>query len=492
MRILFCLIALWACPLNAQPLAEHSSIRPFLDQQTVLVGWLDLEDLNLQSLVDFSSEVSGPNFEADGLAQAKALQEALVNMGAKRVYWLADMTALTSNSFQIVVPTENPQSLELLLSSLAHGSKYKFEKTDSVVLGGDARGLARLREKNGEPAASLLNAMQSCQGKHGLAFATRAAALNSAVAVIKEVVRDNDAQGVAKLADAISQIRWVAVSGSLPPDEMKLEANTESSDAASALKAVLTERFAKASKKDAMLLKLQAENDSVLLKSNSRSESIDILNAVQNLGRGQTGASARALKLVALAIHNYASAYPHFPPQSLVAEDGKRLLSWRVLILPFLEYGELYRKFRLDEPWDSPHNLELAKTIPAPYSQTQRDLKSTSGEPLKTRIVAPMTSQTVFGQPGKPIWFSAILDGTSNTIWFLETAPENAVIWTKPEDLVVDTNDPVGSIFGEQAEGVYCSLVDGVAVYLKRSIEPETLNALLTIAGKEVVRIPKD
>ena len=37
-------------------------------------------------------------------------------------------------------------------------------------------------------------------------------------------------------------------------------------------------------------------------------------------------------------------------------KDGKPLLSWRVTILPYIEHSMLYREFKLDEAWDSPHN----------------------------------------------------------------------------------------------------------------------------------------
>lgn len=48
--------------------------------------------------------------------------------------------------------------------------------------------------------------------------------------------------------------------------------------------------------------------------------------------------------------------------------QGKPLLSWRVLILPFIDdqYG-LYKQFHLDEPWDSDHNKKLIAVMPSLY-----------------------------------------------------------------------------------------------------------------------------
>ena len=69
------------------------------------------------------------------------------------------------------------------------------------------------------------------------------------------------------------------------------------------------------------------------------------------------------LKQIGLAMHNYHDANGHFP-RAVVGKDGKRLLSWRVAILPYIEQQGLYNKFKLDEPWDSPHNKALINEMP--------------------------------------------------------------------------------------------------------------------------------
>ena len=73
-------------------------------------------------------------------------------------------------------------------------------------------------------------------------------------------------------------------------------------------------------------------------------------------------AKMNRFKQIGLAIHNYASANKALPPkQELRGEGGKSGLSWRVHILPFLgdDERELWERFKLDEPWDSAHNIQL-------------------------------------------------------------------------------------------------------------------------------------
>ena len=73
-------------------------------------------------------------------------------------------------------------------------------------------------------------------------------------------------------------------------------------------------------------------------------------------------------KQMALAMYMYADKGKHFPPHVIRDANGKPLLSWRVAILPYLDQNDLYQQFHLDEPWDSPHNLALARPTPSVYS----------------------------------------------------------------------------------------------------------------------------
>ena len=61
------------------------------------------------------------------------------------------------------------------------------------------------------------------------------------------------------------------------------------------------------------------------------------------------------------------NSYETLPP-AYTSKDGKPLLSWRVAILLFMRERKLYRKFHLDEPWDSTHNKQLVSEMPELYA----------------------------------------------------------------------------------------------------------------------------
>ena len=54
-----------------------------------------------------------------------------------------------------------------------------------------------------------------------------------------------------------------------------------------------------------------------------------------------------------------------------VATANRRIgLSWRVAVLPYLgePERELYQLFKLDEPWDSPANIQLVERMPSVFA----------------------------------------------------------------------------------------------------------------------------
>jgi len=157
------------------------------------------------------------------------------------------------------------------------------------------------------------------------------------------------------------------------------------------------------------------------------------------------------LKTLVLAMHNYLNTRARFPGNRTNSE-GTPLLSWRVEFLPLLEQQNLYDQFRRDEPWDSPHNLELMEFMPdifrsvgdPPDSKTTRVMHFTGPE-------APFPSPTDVNQNGPRI--RSILDGTSNTVAFVEAGVGTEVPWTKPSDLEFNENNPfsvLGKLGGRQ------------------------------------------
>src|SRR5689334_17925526 len=63
-----------------------------------------------------------------------------------------------------------------------------------------------------------------------------------------------------------------------------------------------------------------------------------LLPAIQDVRDGEPwAASAYNVREIGLALLNYHSVVGNLPPAALKGKDGRPLLSWRVVLLPFLE-----------------------------------------------------------------------------------------------------------------------------------------------------------
>ena len=187
------------------------------------------------------------------------------------------------------------------------------------------------------------------------------------------------------------------------------------------------------------------------------------------------------LKQIMLAMLNYESANGHYPPAAIRDKSGKPLLSWRVAILPYLEYGNLYNEFHLDEPWDSPHNLALAEQMPKAYLCPSR-----RAEPNTTSYRVVNGPGSLFDDPkGVPI--AGVMDGTVSTIAVAEF--KEAVPWTKPDDVPLDAT--TATLFGSDHPGGFnAALADGSVRFFKATVDPTLLKKLLTRNGGEIVQLP--
>ena len=178
------------------------------------------------------------------------------------------------------------------------------------------------------------------------------------------------------------------------------------------------------------------------------------------------------LKQIGVAMHNYHDAHRTFPPAYQADASGRPLLSWRVLILPYLGQDALYREFHLDEPWDSDHNKKLIERIPAVYQSP-----GTAAGSGKTNYLTVRGPNTVF--PGKDcVGFSDITDGAANTVLVVEASNQKAVVWTKPDDLEYNDADPAAGIMGLCRDGFLATLCDGSAIQIRSSLDSGAIRCL--------------
>jgi hypothetical protein len=189
--------------------------------------------------------------------------------------------------------------------------------------------------------------------------------------------------------------------------------------------------------------------------------------------------SANNLKQIGLAMHGYLDAENTFPPRAVFDKDGKALLSWRVLLLPYLGQKDLYDQFKLDEPWDSKHNKTLLAKIPPVY-------RAPAGKHKKddTTFYLGFSGKGAFFEGKKGIAITDVTDDVSNTIMVVEGGKE--VPWTKPEDLDFDADKELPKLGGLFEGGFMAAFCDGSVRFLLA--KDKNLKAYVTRNGGEAIK----
>ncbi len=270
-----------------------------------------------------------------------------------------------------------------------------------------------------------------------------------------------------------------------------------------------------------------------------------LLPAVQQAREAARRMSCRNnLKQIALAVHNYESAYSLLPPRRILSSGNVR--GWGPSILPYLDQASLQNLYRFDKNFYDPEN---AAVIRMPLSVFM--CPSAPGPRLVTVIQGGVTSEGIAGDYFGPNSFSStkygvtslsgnnqitalddlprvrrfgdFTDGTTNTMLVTEQAgradyyirgkkqPTNAGLsqatswgsWPSFQVFQVQvfgidgtTKDGGGcSINCNNSQGIYsfhpgganAAFSDGSVRTLSESMDANVLFAFVTINGSEIV-----
>ncbi len=140
-------------------------------------------------------------------------------------------------------------------------------------------------------------------------------------------------------------------------------------------------------------------------------------------------ASLERLHEIGYALAQYEAANGSYPPQYVADKDGRPMHSWRVLLLPYLGYDDLFKQYDMKQPWNSPKNRALASQIPStydsPYDRTRRcpitPYLAVSGEETLWPGAGTVKRSDIRGDPSKRI--------------ALVEAANSDIEWTEPRDI---------------------------------------------------------
>lgn len=214
------------------------------------------------------------------------------------------------------------------------------------------------------------------------------------------------------------------------------------------------------------------------------------------------------LQRIGLALHAYHSRYGSFPPAIVADKSGRRLHSWRSLILDDLDYKPLYNSIWMEKPWNDVINLQVLRRLqgerlpqfcPAKLPGPGHHVKRAN----ETSYLAVVGEHTAWPGEKSTSLHRDFPDGPARTILLVEVE-NSGILWTEPRDLEfealnftpnADTAKSISSRHGQagrwtrgrQNRVVNVLFADGSVKSLPASTSAATIRALLTRDGGEVI-----
>jgi hypothetical protein len=486
-------LLLYALAAGAPPTPDHAgALAPFLDGRTVAVCHLNLA-VDTDALAARVAAVAklDPRLLAGPKREVGSLLKDLTAAGARDLYVVVSLADVPEEPPFVVVPLPRGADGRALSERLGRAPFFagplRPEKIGPAVVVASTATRKRLRALKPAPRPEVARALERGRGVGQVVLVPTA----DTARIFEELLPTlPDEVGGGSIKTLTRGLRWLSVSLDRPP-KLVVRVTLQAADAASAR--ALNDLLGRATKalagNEAVrkrlpgLSKLLAPAPTVagdrLLLTLTEKELAPLAPLLMGaLVDWQRDRAARPLRRVLLGLHRYESAHKQFPAAASYDRAGRPLLSWRVAILPYLGEEALHKQFKLDEPWDSPHNRKLLAKMPEAFRPAQEKLAAAH----KTTILAPLGEATMF--PGRRgVRMVEVLDGASNTIFLVDADDAHAVEWTRPKDLTYDPKDPFRGLSRRHGGKYLLGFADGTAHFLAPTAA--SLRALFTRAGGE-------
>jgi hypothetical protein len=487
--------------------AAAKAVAPFLDDATVAVVHLDLTRLDADALHKQFAALA--NLKPGELVELKKLVaesvKKLTNAGARDAFVVFSLADLPKAPPFVVLPLDKDADLKAILglkdAFKALESGYEVEQIGPAVVAGTPPVIKRLNALKPVARPEVAKAFAASGG--GFARVVFVASADTRKGVEEAVPALPKELGGGDIKTLTRGLQWAAVGVETKP-KTRIQFVYQATDKAAAK--TLHEQAGKAGKALTEFKPFRAlfpDGDKLVEALTPRPDGDRLTAAVDEATltkllpqvalRTREAhvriATTNNLHQLGLAMHNYHDATGTLPAVANFDKQNKPLLSWRVHILPYLgeDEAKLYKEFKLDEPWDSEHNKKLIAKMPKVFA-TPADAKLAADG--KTTFLGPLHKDAIFTGGKKGLNLAGIPDGTSNTVLLVDAEESAAVIWTKPDDLKIDPKNPHKGISSRHGEQFLFLFADGSVHRVAKTVDKNTLWAIFTVAGGEVVNLP--
>jgi len=164
--------------------------------------------------------------------------------------------------------------------------------------------------------------------------------------------------------------------------------------------------------------------------------------------------------------------------------------SWRVALLPYLGYQELYAKFDFQQPWDSEVNRRAAASMPVVFDWNLQPAEGPQSLIRRGEALVPNSNfQCLVGTQGAlgtagVTTREQIADGPDRTLMLAHT-PQMSTPWSAPAGWEVNSQQDLIRWLQSSNQPIPGLLFSGRAIMVNRDTQVETLLGFVTPAGKE-------
>jgi hypothetical protein len=482
------------------PAAAAKTVAPFIQEDTYLIARVDLAQIRLGALADqlAAEEPRIKNAVFRYRDRVQDLCDTLRAAGVHEFYWLFSLRPLSEHHSGMAVIPGGSAIDEQALRRIPQLSGFAFRRSGDVLLA--AQRPAFLEDaipETPDPRPDLETAF--------------AAAGDGAVQLVlilpKYTARVVDELGYNPPAGfnlgwgtvAIQSIRWLAFGLELSPRPSgKLILQSDNALVAPLREMILLEVLRMGGKflypselvglydKGQKLLSRRTQGNCLIWEFPDNKENEKKILAL--VSQGIYDACEKQMKedLQHIGWAVWGSTDNHdqrFPSAAGYSPQGKPLLSWRVHLLPYFnkeKTTELYLQFHLDEPWDSPHNRTLIDKMPDIYRSPLAGFR----EKGKTTYLLPVGPGTVFeGREGMPR--SKIEKQLKQVVVLVNADADKGVIWTKPEDLPFDPQNPSRGLGGPEGKGFFAVFANSRVEWIPLPQNPEKLRLMFQATAEE-------
>jgi hypothetical protein len=226
-------------------------------------------------------------------------------------------------------------------------------------------------------------------------------------------------------------------------------------------------------------------------------------------------AKREKLRMLANALQKFYAAHGRFPAESASPLSYRRVdvvatetdgdsenaskestpetgppFSWRVALLPFLGYDELYGSFDFTQPWDSEGNRKVAAAMPVvfdyhnqPAAGPEAIWQSDDGTPAKSDLQFLTGSLGAMGAAAVT-QIEQLADGADRTLLLAQT-PQSKTEWTAPGGWEVNSQQELAQWLQSEPQPLPALMFSGRGILVTRETDAETLQGWVTPAGKE-------